>query len=144
MRPGDGVVCRGSTRPCVAGSDAPGPASLMSPPLSPRAARWLAVGLVLAWLGFALPRLADFGATWDCVLGEYPHGEQYLQYLKTGDRAWLDFSRDPLNTVPKSVESFGIAAAPRTQPVAPGEQPPAAPRVQNRPPHLAYEPFLYD
>jgi len=116
----------------------------MSDPLSPRAARWLATGLCLAWLAFALPRLVDYGATWDCVLGEYPAGEQYLQYLKTGDAAWLDFSRDPYNTVPDSVEDFGIAAAPRVQPAASDEAPPTGPRMQNREPHLHYEPWLYD
>ena len=116
----------------------------MSDPLSPRAARWLATGLALAWLAFALPRLGDYGATWDCVLGEYPAGEQYLQYLKTGDTAWLDFSRDPDNAIPDSVEDFGIAAAPRVQPAAPDESPPAGPRVQNREPHLHYETWLYD
>ncbi|MBI4881124.1 MAG: glycosyltransferase family 39 protein [Planctomycetes bacterium] len=46
----------------------------------------LAVFLVL---GCAL--LADFGPTWDCANGEYPHGEQYLAFLLSGDGAYLDF-----------------------------------------------------
>src|SRR4030095_2637300 len=78
------------------------PTTPMSDPLSPRAARWLSTALTLAWLAFALPRLGDYGATWDCVLGEYPAGEQYLQYLKTGDAAFLCFSRAPDNAVADS------------------------------------------
>ena len=55
----------------------------------------LRLGLVVAavWLVFALTRLDDYGPTWDAPSGEYAHGEQYLGYLLSGDRAFLDFSR---------------------------------------------------
>jgi hypothetical protein len=111
---------------------------------SSRAALGLAAACVAAWLAFALPRLDEFGATWDCVLGEYPHGEQYLAYLLDGDRTWLDFSRDPWNEQRNSVEGFGSAAPPRVQPAAPEERPPASPRVAHREPHLRYQDWLYD
>lgn len=116
----------------------------MSPASSTRTALGLAAACVAAWLAFALPRLDEYGATWDCVLGEYPHGEQYVAYLRDGQRAWLDFSRDPWNDVRDSVEGFGFAAPPRVQPPSPGETPPSGPRVANREPHLRYQEWLYD
>ena len=56
----------------------------------------LRLGLVIAavWLLVALTRLGDYGPTWDTPSGEYAHGEQYLGYLLSGDRAFLDFSRE--------------------------------------------------
>ncbi len=116
----------------------------MTAPLSPRAARLLGAACALLWLAFALPRLGDQGATWDCVLGEYPAGEQYLDYLRTGDAAWLDFSRDPDDVVADSFEGFGVASASREQPDDAELPWPEGPRAEHRPPHLHYEPWLYD
>ena len=53
----------------------------------------LALVVAAVWLVFALTRLGDYGPTWDAPAGEYAHGEQYLGYLLSGDRAYLDFSR---------------------------------------------------
>ncbi len=111
---------------------------------STRTALGLAAACVLGWLLFALPRLDEYGATWDCVLGEYPHGEQYLEYLLSGDESWLRFSRDPDNALRDSVEGFGFAAPPRLQSAAPGERPPEGPRAPRRAPHLQYQAWLYD
>ena len=64
------------------------------------------LGLVVAavWVAVALVRLGDYGPTWDTPQGEYAHGEQYLGYLLTGEREYLDFSRtlgDPRPPYPR-------------------------------------------
>lgn len=56
-----------------------------------RAAHGPAVLLTLLFLLVTAPLLGDFGPTWDCAVGEYPHGEQYLARILTSDPAYLDF-----------------------------------------------------
>jgi hypothetical protein len=51
------------------------------------------VALVAAILAVAVPLLGSYGATWDCVMGEYPYGERLFAYLKTGDERFLDLLR---------------------------------------------------
>ena len=79
------------------------------------------LGLLVAalWLVFAVSRLDDYGPTWDAPMGEYAHGEQYLGYLLSGDRAFLDFSR------------------------VLGEGRPEYPVLEHRAPHPAWPPVLY-
>jgi hypothetical protein len=81
----------------------------------------LRLGLVVAavWLVFALTRLDDYGPTWDAPSGEYAHGEQYLGYLLSGDRAFLDFSRTL------------------------GDPRPPCPVLEHRAPHPAWPTVLY-
>ncbi len=49
----------------------------------------LGVALAIAYLVVALGSLSSYGATWDCVMGEYPYGERLLEYGLTGDEAFL-------------------------------------------------------
>jgi hypothetical protein len=73
------------------------PLRLSGEPLgSLTAARALAATLTAVWLLTAALLLEDYGPTWDCVQGEYAHGEQYLAYLTTGDARYLDFSETGL------------------------------------------------
>lgn len=51
-----------------------------------------AAGLALALVAFGIAHLDEFGPTWDTAIGEYPHGEQYLAWLTSGDDRFLDFS----------------------------------------------------
>jgi hypothetical protein len=81
----------------------------------------LRLGLVTAvlWLAVAVPRLGDYGPTWDAPAGEYSHGEQYLGYLLTGAAAYLDFAR------------------------ARGDARPPYPRLAHRAPHPTWPQPLY-
>ncbi len=61
------------------------------PEPSRRAAFLFALAPLLLFLILGGALVGDFGPTWDCAIGEYPHGEQYLAFLLSGDRAYLDF-----------------------------------------------------
>ncbi|HZL98609.1 MAG TPA: glycosyltransferase family 39 protein [Planctomycetota bacterium] len=65
------------------------------PPAAPRVALRLGLAAAALWLIVAATRLGDYGLTWDGPQGEYAHGEQYLGYLLSGDRAYLDFWHGP-------------------------------------------------
>ena len=101
-----------------------------------------ALAVAVAWLAFAIPRLSDYGPTWDCVLGEYAQGEQVLAWLESGDDAYLDFSRDPDGIVSRTLKT-PRAAAPAVGAARPdgGRD---APRPAHRAPHMAYPDWLYD
>lgn len=86
---------------------------------TPGAALRLGLFAAALWLVFAVSRLGDYGPTWDASSGEYAHGEQYLGYLLTGDRAYLDFSR----TI--------------------GDVRPPYPTLAHRAPHPAWPSWLY-
>jgi hypothetical protein len=82
------------------------------PPGSSRRAAWtLGLGLTAAWLVVAALLLGDYGPTLDCVSGEYPHGEQYLAYITTGEARFMDFGetglrpehREPHLAYPKQI-----------------------------------------
>ncbi|MGQ0553087.1 MAG: glycosyltransferase family 39 protein [Planctomycetota bacterium] len=71
------------------------PAEGRAPQRAPRRALGLGLFLAAAWLLLAVPLLFDFGPSWDFVLGEYPHGEQYVEFLATSDARYLDFADGP-------------------------------------------------
>ncbi|MGQ0553086.1 MAG: glycosyltransferase family 39 protein [Planctomycetota bacterium] len=73
-------------------SDEPG--GCVATAKSRRGALGLAALCALLFFALALPQLDRFGPTWDTPLGEYAHGEQYLAYILSGDRAYLEFSAD--------------------------------------------------
>ncbi len=58
---------------------------------------WIAGLLVaFAYLGCALPLVGEYGGTWDCVTSEFPYGERLIEYVLTGDEAYLSLkSREP-------------------------------------------------
>jgi len=60
--------------------------------LGSRRATGLALALAAGWLLLAALLIGDYGPTCDLVVGEYPHGEQYLAYITSGDRTFLDFT----------------------------------------------------
>ncbi len=71
---------------------------------------WIAgVALALLYLALALPRLADYGPTWDCVMGEYPYGERLLEYLCTGNEEFLELgSYKPAPPVRRPHPDFNV------------------------------------
>jgi hypothetical protein len=82
-------------RSAIVGARGPALQSLASPQLAPvpRGARRpfaLALSVALGYLALALPRLSDYGPTWDLPMGDYPYGERLLEYLHTGDERFLD------------------------------------------------------
>ncbi len=86
------------------------PLSLEDPDGRLVARAWIAgVGLALLYLAVALPRLGDYGPTWDCVMGEYPYGERLLEYLHTGNREFLELeSYQPAPTVRSPHPDFNV------------------------------------
>ena len=53
----------------------------------------LGILVALVYLIVALPLLGSYGATWDCVAGEYPYGERLLEFVTTGDERFLPLNR---------------------------------------------------
>jgi hypothetical protein len=67
------------------------------PPGGParRAALVAAAAVAALYLLLLLPRLSEFGPTWDLVIADYPYGEQYLAYATSGEAAYVDFRTPP-------------------------------------------------
>jgi branched-subunit amino acid transport protein len=60
---------------------------------SPSRAWGVALAVAAGFVAIAVLVLPAFGATWDHVLGEIPHGHLRLEFLRTLDPAWLEIDR---------------------------------------------------
>lgn len=81
--------------------------------VEPRRAWQLGLLVSFLYLLVALPLLRSYGATWDTVLMDYPYGERMLEYVLTGEDAYLSLrDKSPAPPVRAPHPDFSLGHSP--------------------------------